>query len=127
MRENEITEDNIIHLKGMEFYAYHGVLEEERKLGQRFIVDLDIYPRKWIAGTDNIDDTINYEQVYTVVKICVEREKFKLLESLAEAIAARVLDEFDCEKIRVEVHKPNAPISGIFKDVSVEILRGRKA
>lgn len=119
--------NNIIHLKGMEFYAYHGVLEEEKILGQRFIVDLDICPSKWAAGTDHIDDTVNYAQVYTVVKVCVERERFKLLESLAEEIALRVLGGFDCSQVRVEVHKPSAPIPGIFSDVSVEILREKKA
>jgi dihydroneopterin aldolase len=46
--------NNIIHLRGMEFFAYHGVLAEEEKLGQRFIVDVDIYPTQWADASDNI-------------------------------------------------------------------------
>lgn len=128
MRENEITENNIIHLKGMEFYAYHGVLEEERVLGQRFLIDLDIYPLKWIDSmSDNLKNTINYAEVFTLVKDCVGKKRFKLLESLAEHIAFQILDSFACARVRVEVHKPNAPIPGIWSDVSVEILREKKA
>ena len=127
MKVCERIGDSTIHIKGMEFYAYHGVLEEERKLGQKFIVDIDIAPAKWIAGTDNINDTISYAEVYTVVKECVEQEKFQLLESLAETISSRVLEKFHCNKIRIEVHKPNAPIPGIFSDVSIEIFRGSRA
>jgi dihydroneopterin aldolase len=127
MTENKLATQNIIHLKGMEFYAYHGVLEEEKTLGQRFVIDLDLYPRKWITQFDNLQDTINYAEVFTLVKDCVQNKRFKLLESLAEYIATRILDNFDCSQVRVEVHKPNAPIPGILKDVSIEIIRERKA
>lgn len=126
MKEDKTFENNIIHLRGMEFYAYHGVLEEEKSLGQRFILDVDIYPNQWINGMDDIKDTISYAEVYTVVRDCVEKEQFQLIESLAEAISAKILDRFDIGKIRVEVHKPNAPIPGIYRDVSVEIIRGPK-
>lgn len=122
MREN----NGVIHLRGMEFYAYHGMLEEEMILGQKFIIDVDLYPAKWINDSDNIEDTINYAQVYTVVQECIQRRRFKLIESLAEAIATNILEEFHCLKIRVEVHKPNAPIPGLFRDISVEIIREKK-
>lgn len=120
-----MKENSVIHLKGLEFFGYHGLLDEERKLGQRFVVDADIFPNKWIKKTDAIMDTIDYVEVYNVIKECVEVKRFNLLESLAEEIALIILDRFPCSKVRLEVHKPSAPIPGIFRDVSIEIIRGR--
>ncbi|NLI90646.1 MAG: dihydroneopterin aldolase [Peptococcaceae bacterium] len=121
-----MKENNIIHLRGLEFYAHHGVLEQEKDLGQKFVVDLDIYPGRWADESDNLKDTVNYAEVFRVVEQCVTLERYNLLETLAEKIASQLLQEFDCVKIRVEVHKPNAPIQGIFRDVSVEIVREKR-
>lgn len=115
-----MKQNHIIHLQGMEFYAFHGVLEEEKKLGQRFLVDVDLYLPPRTAGTDNIKDTVNYAEVFILVKDCVEQERFSLLESLADKILMRLRESFTCQKIRVVVHKPQAPIQGIIKDVSLE-------
>jgi dihydroneopterin aldolase len=107
----------------MEFFAYHGVLQEEERLGQVFTIDVDIYPEPWTSTSLGLQDTVNYAEVYAVTKKCVECERYQLIESLAEKIAAEILHGFNCLKVRVEVHKPNAPIPGIFRDVSVEIIR----
>lgn len=120
-----MKENSIIHLKGMEFYAYHGVLPEEKRIGQRFQIDLDLYPAVW-PDSDQLSGTIDYSLVFAAVRECVENEKYQLLESLAERIASRLLDDFFCFKVRVEVHKPNAPIPGIVRDISVEIIREEK-
>lgn len=67
----------IIRLKGMEFYGYHGVLEEEKIIGQRFLVDVDIHLTDTESmRTDKLSGTINYVEVYSVIKNCVEREQF---------------------------------------------------
>jgi len=118
-----MKENSIIHLRGLEFFGYHGLLSEEQTLGQRFVVDADIFPSQWITDTDSINDTINYAEVYYVIKECVELKRYNLLESLAEEIAAKILGLFPCSRVRIEVHKPNAPIPGIFRDISVEIIR----
>lgn len=115
--------NSIIHLKGLEFFGYHGLLREEQALGQRFVVDADLFPKQWIKGTDSINDTINYAEVYQVIKECVESKRYNLLESLAEEMASKILGLFPCSKVRIEVHKPSAPIPGIFRDISVEIIR----
>ncbi len=121
-----MKEHDIIHLKGMEFFSFHGVLPEEKRLGQRFIVDVDLFTdfRK-AARSGQISDTVNYAEVYELVRFEVEKTCYDLLESLAESIAAKILEEFNCRAVRVELHKPNAPISGIFRDVSVEVVRER--
>ena len=116
--------NDVIHLRGLEFYAYHGVLPEEQVLGQRFLIDMDLFSDLSEAGSsDQVEDTIHYGEVYQVIKECVTGESHQLLEHLAEAIAQRVLGQFSCTSVRVEVHKPQAPIPGIFRDVSVEVWR----
>ena len=121
-----MSEHDVIHLRGLEFYAYHGVLPEEQVLGQRFLIDMDLFANFSQAGSsDQVEDTIHYGEVYQVIKACVTEGRYRLIERLAEEIAQRVLRQFACASVRVEVHKPQAPIPGIFKDVSVEIWRGR--
>ncbi|WP_088226283.1 dihydroneopterin aldolase [Desulfosporosinus sp. FKB] len=113
-----------IHLRGLEFYAYHGALPEEQVLGQKFIIDIDLFVDLSRAGnSDQVQDTIHYGEVYNVIKTCVKDHKHQLIEYLAEKIAQAVLAQFNCKSIRVEVHKPQAPVAGIFRDVSVEIWR----
>lgn len=116
-----------ICLRGLEFFAYHGAMPEEKILGQRFLIDVDLFKDLHQAGeSDQVEDTINYAEVYQRIRSVVTEERYHLIETLAERIADQVLQEFACEAVRVEVHKPQAPISGIFKDVSVEIHRERK-
>ncbi len=116
---------DVIHLRGLEFYAYHGVLPEEQVLGQKFLIDMDLFCDLSQAGaSDQVEDTIHYGEVYQVIKACVTGDsRHQLIEHLAEDIAQRVLGQFSCTSVRVEVHKPQAPIPGIFRDVSVEIWR----
>lgn len=119
-----MQEHDAIHLRGLKFYAYHGVMPEEKVLGQKFVVDVDLYRNLRKPGSsDQVADTINYAEVYQQIKAIVTEERFQLLERLAERIAEQILNGFSCESIRVEIHKPQAPIPGVFEDVSVEIWR----
>lgn len=115
--------DQII-LKGLRFYGYHGALPQEQELGQQFIVDvtlsLDLQP----AGlADELEYTINYATVYTLIKKIVEEINFKLIEALAETIALRLLDNFNIKMVNVQVRKPSAPVPGVFDYVAVDITR----
>lgn len=122
-----MKESKIIRLKGMEFYGYHGVLEEEKKMGQRFLIDVDIQlSNSTSMKTDELARTINYVEVYSVIQNYVEREQYNLIETLADSIVTGLLDRFDCTGARVVVHKPNAPIPGVFKDISVEVTREKQ-
>lgn len=116
-----------IHIKDMEFYGFHGVLPEETKLGQRFRVTLAIATDLHLAGvTDDLHNTVSYAEVYDACKKIVEGKPYKLIESVAEKIATEILGAYpDAVKgIRVEVIKPDPPIPGHYKEVSVEITRG---
>ncbi len=116
--------DKIIFEK-MQFYAYHGVFEEENRLGQKFEIDLEMFLNLQKAGSsDELDDTINYAKVYDVVNEIVMGTKMKLLEAIAENIAKELLKQFTLDEIIVRVRKLNPPIHGYLKSVSVEIRRG---
>lgn len=115
--------DKIV-IKDMVFYGYHGVFEAEREIGQRFEVDVELHLDLRSAGrSDDLDSTVNYVDVYTVVKEIVEEREFDLVESLAEAVAQEILSAYDLERVVVRVRKPHAPIGGITGGVEVEIAR----
>jgi dihydroneopterin aldolase len=116
-----------ILFQGMRFYAYHGVFSEENKLGQTYLVDLEVYMNLQPAGeSDQLDKTINYAHLYELVQNIVEGETYKLIETIAEKIASQALQTFSSmEEIVVRVTKPNPPIPGHYDAVAVEIRRGR--
>ena len=113
-----------IRLNDVYFYAYHGVLPEEKKLGQPFLVSLELFVDLQKAGeTDDLDNTVNYADVYETVKAVMEGPSRHLLESLAETIAARVLHG-PVKGVVVEIKKPAPPIPASLSHVSVKIKRG---
>jgi 7,8-dihydroneopterin aldolase/epimerase/oxygenase len=111
----------------MEFYGHHGVFPEENRLGQRFAVDLSVSIDLKKAGeTDELEYSVNYGELYSVCKEIVEGKPFKLVEAVAENIAANVLREFSLiSEVTVKVIKPDPPIPGHYKSVAVEITRRR--
>ncbi|MDQ1236595.1 dihydroneopterin aldolase [Paenibacillus sp. SORGH_AS306] len=115
-------------LTRMEYYGYHGVFEEERKLGQRFYVDLELEMDLSTAGqTDDLSNTINYAEIHEKVKQVVEQQSFKLIEALAEYIASSLLDAYtDVHALTVRVTKPHPPFDIHFQGVTVELRRTRK-
>lgn len=119
--------DKII-LNQLQFYGYHGLFPEENKLGQRFIVDLTLFCDLKKAGqTDEMTDSIDYGQVYKVVRQIVEGEAKNLIEAVAEAIAKQLFQNFPLlEATNVKVTKPNPPIPGYYDSVAVEIYREKK-
>ncbi len=114
-----------IKLKDLAFYAYHGVLAEEKKIGQKFIIDVEILADLRKAGiSDEVSDTINYAQVYGIIENIVVNKRFNLLEALAESIANSILDKYPMIKeVNIGIKKPEAPIKGIYDYVGVEIRR----
>jgi dihydroneopterin aldolase len=112
-----------IRLRGLRAFAHHGVFDHERENGQEFIIDLDVrVPLGNLA--DDIGKTINYGTLAEDVVAAVASEPVDLIETVAERIAAVVLG-LGAESVRVELHKPSAPITVPFDDVSVVIERTR--
>ncbi|WP_409252501.1 dihydroneopterin aldolase [Bacillus sp. SCS-153A] len=116
-----------IKVNEMEFYGYHGVFPEETRLGQRFRVSVTLDIDLSEAGrSDDIQDSVNYGEVYSVCREVVEGKPYKLLEALAEKLSERILQDFTKVKnCTIEVIKPDPPIPGHYRSVSVEITRGR--
>lgn len=112
----------------MQFYGFHGLYPEENKLGQRFNVDVVLFLSLKKAGkNDQMEDSIDYGQVYATIKRIVEGEAKNLIESVAETIADQLLSQFNLLKAcQVKVTKPNPPIPGHYESVAVEIYREKK-
>ncbi|MGE5675144.1 MAG: 2-amino-4-hydroxy-6-hydroxymethyldihydropteridine diphosphokinase [Mycobacterium leprae] len=117
-----------ICLSGMRFFGHHGVFAEETRLGQQFIVDAEMYLDVGSAGRDDdLSATVDYGQVYQLIRSIVEGQPVQLLETLAERIADQVLRHFAITEVVVRVHKPGAPIPGPFDGVMVEVRRRQEA
>lgn len=111
-------------LKNMVFYGYHGVFAAEKELGQRFEVDVELYLDLHPSGvTDDLELSVNYVEVYTLVKEVVEERNFNLVEAVAETIAGEILSAFSVDKVVVRVRKPNPPSGGVMDYVEIEISR----
>lgn len=116
-----------ICLNEMVFYGFHGVFAEERKLGQRFIVSLQLTTDGAHDSTiHKLDDTVDYTQVYALLKEIMESDQFQLLETVANAILDRVLQEFSLVcKAEVFIQKPSVAIQGSLKSVEIVMERSR--
>ena len=118
---------DIIRLKNMQFYGFHGVSESEKHLGGRFEVDLEMeLPLKKSCDSDDLNDTVDYEKIYKIVDSCIKKDKFYLIEALANSIAVDVLDNFPINSLLVRVRKPHAPVKGVLDTVEVELERKKE-
>jgi dihydroneopterin aldolase len=118
-----------IYLNGMVFYGYHGVFPEETKLGQRFYADVVLHTSLQAAGrTDELERTTNYGEVYQDIARIMTGEPVKLIETLAERIAAAIFARYPLiEAAQVRITKPSAPIPGELQSAAIEIFRRRES
>ena len=118
---------DLIRLQGMTFSATHGASPGERTRERRFIVDLEVEADLRRAGaTDDLADTVNYSTLHGVVREVMKGPPVNLLETLAECIAQRVLQDFPVLAVRVRVAKPGVPVDeGGQAMASVEVYRQR--
>lgn len=116
-----------ITLSNMVFYGYHGDLPEENTLGQRFMIDLVlILDIAEAASTDNLQKTVDYTEVYRICRETVEKDRFKLIEALANHVIDRVLVACPIvDKVEITIKKPSVPIAGILDHVAVETSKSR--
>lgn len=115
-----------ITLKGIQCYGYHGCLPEETRNGQPFIIDIILHVSlKKACESDDLHDTIDYSNVYALVKDVTEGAPYQLVERLAGVLADTILRDYPVEGVTVTVHKPHAPVGGPIADVAVTIERRR--
>jgi len=114
----------LIHLEDMEFYGYHGCFREEQIVGNKFVVNLELETDMTkAADSDMIDDALNYQIAYRIVK-----EEMEVRSNLLEHIAKRILDKLHIELTtlniaKVRISKMNPPMGGKMKSVSVTMSR----
>jgi dihydroneopterin aldolase len=116
-----------IEIEGMEFYAFHGHYNIEQVVGNRFLLDLSLDTDVSQASeSDNLEDTINYQEVYRIVT-----EEMKITSHLLEHVAGRIMNRLfsdfnSLQKARLKISKMNPPLGGEIDRVSVIIEEERE-
>ena len=122
--QQEQKMSDTIFLRDLRVETVIGIWDWERKIRQTVSIDLEMAADiRRAAATDSIDDTLNYKAIAKRVQQFVGESSFQLVETLAEKIAALILDEFPVPSVQVRVNKPGA-IRGA-RDVGVLIRRDR--
>jgi 7,8-dihydroneopterin aldolase/epimerase/oxygenase len=112
-----------ISMKNCAFFAYHGVRDEEERLGQRFYLDaeLDVKLSDGIEA-DSIAETVDYGTVFLEIEKVVRGRRRYLIEALALDIAKELCQRFSqISRAKVTVRKPNAPVPGVLDHVQVTV------
>ena len=118
---------NIIRLKKVSFYAYHGVFRQEKNIGGKFEADVDIYTNfEKAALKDTLDQTVDYEKVYKTIIEISDSHKYYLIETLAMRIVDELFTKFEnITQIAIRVRKNNPPIGGLVDSVEVELVKSK--
>lgn len=119
-----------LSIANAEYYGYHGVRPEERSLGGRYQVDVDItYNASQAVMSDDLSDTINYEEVvFTIREHMQSDEPYDLIETLCFDIATAIMDTFDVAiQVTVRVRKLTVPIQQVLDFVQAETTLHRTA
>jgi dihydroneopterin aldolase len=115
-----------IELYGLVVFGRHGYLEEERRLGQRFLVDLDVDVVGDASATDDIDDTVDYRRLAALVRDVFAGPEKLLLEGLAGAVADGILERFSSvRRARVRVRKPDVVLDPPVEYAALVVERER--
>jgi len=116
-----------IFITGLVIHARHGVMDHETEVGQRFVIDLELFTDlSESSHTDRLVDTVSYSNVVATATAAFKNTNYKLLERAAGAVADSILAAFSrIRSVKVTVHKPHAPIAAIFHDVGVVLTRAR--
>jgi 7,8-dihydroneopterin aldolase/epimerase/oxygenase len=111
-----------VELAGLEIFGYHGVNEDERRDGQRFLYDISLDVGD-AGASDRIEDAVDYREVAACVREVSEARAYHLLEALAAAVADALLERFPVAAVRVRVRKPDVRLPVEHAAVSVERSR----
>ncbi len=117
-----------VKLMNCVFYAHHGVMQEEHRVGGKYAVDVEMkIDFEAAAQTDKLDHTVDYEIVYNILKELIVTQKKYLIESLSRQIAMTVLDRFPkITDVLVRVRKMNPPVGGVCDFAEVEYQKSRQ-
>jgi len=118
---------DVMFLTGLLIHAHHGVMEHEERVGQRFILDLELLLNLADAArSDKLADTVSYAALAETATRAFTAQSRKLVEAAAGVVADAILAAFPrVATVKVTVHKPHAPIAATFADVGVTLVRSR--
>jgi dihydroneopterin aldolase len=115
-----------IELSGLVVFGHHGYLEAERRLGQRFLVDLWVDVHGEATGTDRIEDTVDYRRLAALVREVFAGPERLLLEGLAGAIADGIVERHAAvQRVKVRVRKPDVVLDPPVDYAAVVVERTR--
>ncbi len=116
-----------IAIRGLEIFAHHGLLPEERQMGQLFRFDIVLVLEGCTAcESDEIAGTVDYALVADYVAEVVTAEDYSLLERLADVVASGILRRFGMvDRVRVTAAKPAPPVEHALEGVSVTVEQRR--
>jgi dihydroneopterin aldolase/2-amino-4-hydroxy-6-hydroxymethyldihydropteridine diphosphokinase len=115
-----------IQLTGLRAFGHHGVLPEERRDGQTFVVDVSLsLALGAAAATDDLAKTVHYGELSSRIVANVESDPVDLIETVTERLCALVLSDPRIDEVTVTLHKPEAPITVPFADVAITMTRRR--
>jgi 7,8-dihydroneopterin aldolase/epimerase/oxygenase len=120
--------NDTIFIHGIMVHARHGMLNHEAEVGQRFIIDVELFVALLEAShTDELTDTVCYADVVRATMSTFACQNYQLLERAAGAVGDTILATFPrISGVKVTVHKPHASIAAIFQDIGVTINRRRR-
>jgi dihydroneopterin aldolase len=115
-----------IELQSIELHGFHGVLDDERREGQRFLVDVELeLADDTAARSDSIDDAVDYRDVVDTVVAVSDARAYHLLEALASALADALVEGFPVTRARVRVRKPDVVLARSVDHAAVVVERLR--
>ena len=115
-----------ITLTGLRVRGHHGVLEQERRDGQDFIVDVTLFlDTRPAAASDDLAQTVDYGVLAEQLAEVIANDPVDLIETVAQRLAEVSLSNPLVEQVTVTLHKPQAPVNRTFSDVAVTITRSR--
>jgi len=113
-----------IELRAIELFGFHGVLEHERREGQRFLVDVELdYQDEAAAASDRIEEAIDYREVVAAVVEVSDGRAYHLLEAFATALASELTARFPVVRVRVRVRKPDVVLPRPVEHAAVVVER----
>jgi dihydroneopterin aldolase len=115
-----------VEIRGLSIFTHHGVTDAEQEVGQRLDFDLTFDVQDCDAVlTDRIEDTVDYSEVSDIVALAATERSYRTLERLCQVVAARLMERFDCESVRVRAAKPEPPVPYPVQEAGVEVTLER--
>lgn len=116
---------DLIRLTNITIFGFYGVSPQEREVGQKIQIDLDLHADLSAAcASDSLQDTINYESVYTsVMEVVGSGKRYRLLETLGEEICDVIIRKYPVERVEIRMRKLNLPFPNNLSNIEIRLTR----